>query len=109
MARNSVDQNYAVERVIVMEFKKTLEYMEKNGKKVLEELLAERKRMQDFKVGDWIVIDHYGDIWTTRIKEIKNDIVIKPELDIHIDDDRWYHMSRIRKATNNEIENAFKA
>lgn len=87
-----------------MDFKKTMEYMENNGKIVLEELLAEKKRMKEFMVGDWIVIDHYGDIWTTRIKEIKNDIVIKPEHDIHVDENRWYHMSRIRKATKGEIE-----
>ena len=82
--------------------------MQENGKKVLNELLEERKRMQDFKVGDWIVIDYYGDIWITRIKEIKNDIVIKPEYDIHVDEIRWYHMSRIRKATKGEIDLAIK-
>lgn len=92
-----------------MDFKKTMEYMEKNGKKVLGEMLAEKKSRMDFEVGDWITIDFFGHIWTTRIKEIKNDIVIKPEYDIHIDDDRWYHMSRIRKATNDEIEKAFNA
>jgi hypothetical protein len=55
------------------------------------------------KIGDWVVIDHYGDIWTTKIKEIKDGIVIKPETEIHVDENRWYHISRVRKATKGEI------
>jgi hypothetical protein len=58
----------------------------------------------EFQVGDWVVIDHHGDIWTTKIKEIKDGIVVKPEMDIHVDENRWYHLSRVRKATRGEIE-----
>ena len=57
-----------------------------------------------FKVGYWVVIDNHGDIWTTKIKEIKDEIVVKPETSVYVDTKKWFHVSRIRKATKGEIE-----
>lgn len=52
-------------------------------------------------VGDWIVINHYGDVWTAKISEISGEC-IKPDVEIHVNP-KWYHRSSIRKATSEEI------
>ncbi|AAU85057.1 hypothetical protein BCBBV1cgp10 [Bacillus phage BCASJ1c] len=68
----------------------------------------ERRRLKmEFQVGDWVRINHYGNEWTTKVKEVRGRTVIKPEYDIHVSAGSWYHISRVRKATKEEIESTF--
>lgn len=58
----------------------------------------------EFQVGDWVVIDNHGDIWTTKVKEVKDGVVVKPETSVYVDSERWFHVSKVRKATKGEID-----